>query len=175
MQPAPAGRRVFSDVDDRAAEFAADRQTLEDSQPDQQERRSDADRGVARQQPDQESRDAHQREGREEGDLAAHEVAEPPEQDRAQRPHDEADREGRERQQEGGRFVDAREEMRGERARERAVEEEVVPLEQRAERRGTDHVRAARAPRRAHACLGTARHRCAQALRRKTGSLRPIR
>ena len=108
--------------------------------------------------------------------LAADEVAEPAEHERAERPHDEADGEGREREDEGRRLVDAREEMRGESARERAVEEEVVPLEERAERRGADDVRgrgrlAAAGP----PCSTVAAVMGLQAFRRKTGSLRPIR
>ena len=175
MQAAPAGWRVLGDVDDGAAKFAADGETLEDAKRHQQQRRRDADRGVVRQHADEERREAHEGEGREERDLAADEVADPAEDERAERPHDEADRKGREREDEGRRLVNRGKKMRGEAARKRAIEEEVVPLEQRPERRGADDVRCRRAARRRGPSSSAAAPRRLQAFLRKTGSLRPIR
>ena len=152
---------MLGDVDDGAAKLAADREPLEDPKHHEQQRRRDADCRASRQHADQERREAHDRERDQERVLAADAVADPAEHERPERAHDEADREGREREDEGRRRVNAREEMGGEIARERAIEEEVVPLEERPERRGADDVRRpGRAP---------------QAFRRKTGSLRPIR
>ena len=68
--------------------------------------------------------------------LAPDEVADPAEQDRPERPHREARGEGGEREDEAGRLVDAREELRRDDRGEQAVKVEIIPFEDRAERRG---------------------------------------
>ena len=88
-----------------------------------------------------------------------------------ERTHDEADREGRERQDEGGRLSTPEKKWDANVPGERAVQEEVVPLEERAERRRADDVRA----RRRAAGPRLPPLQAVQALRRKTGSLRTIR
>jgi len=70
--------------------------------------------------------------------LAPDQIAEMAEQDRAERPHDEAGPEDAEREQEAVAQI-AGKEMRGEEAREYAVEIEIVELNQRAGRRRGDH------------------------------------
>jgi len=62
----------------------------------------------------------------------------PAEEQRAERPHEEAGGESEQREDESCRGIDAGEELRREDRRERAVDVEVVPLENRAERRGED-------------------------------------
>ena len=96
--------------------------------------------------------------GHEEGVLAPDEVADPPEHQRPERPHREPRGERGEREDEAGGLVDAREELRGDDRGEQAVEVEVVPLEDRAERAGGDHLDLRglqrRARRRLRSCAG---------------------
>ena len=139
VEPAPAFRRVLGDIGGGAAVFTAEREALQHAQQDEDDGRRHADGGVARQQADQCGRHAHQHDGDEEGALAADEVAEPPEHQRAEGPHEEARREGEQSEDEARGLVDAREELLGDDDRQRAVEEEVVPLEHRPQGRGEDH------------------------------------
>ena len=132
-------RRMLGDVDRGAAIFAAQREPLQHAQQDEQDRRGDADRGIARHQPDRGGGEAHQGDGDEKGIFAPQFVAEHAEQDRADRTDAEADAERRERQQELGGLVAGREELLADDGGERAVDEEIVPFEDRAERRGEDH------------------------------------
>ncbi len=125
-------------VDRGAAVFAAEREPLEQAQGDQRDRRRDAPGRVVGQQADAEGAKAHQRHGDKEGVLAADEVAEPAEEQRAERPYREAGGEREQREDEGRGLIDAGEVLRGEDRRERAVDVEVVPLEHGAERRGED-------------------------------------
>jgi hypothetical protein len=86
---------VLRDVDRRAAIFATERQTLRDAHQDDQDRRGDPDRRVARHHPDPGRRHAHQRDRDQKGVFAPQPVAQIAEQHRAQWPEGEADREGR--------------------------------------------------------------------------------
>jgi hypothetical protein len=123
----------------RAAVLAAERETLQQSQEDEDHGRRDADPRITGQDADDERRHAHDEDGDEEGVFAADEIAEPTEHQRAERPHREAGGEGEQREDEPRRRVHAREELLGDDRRERAVQVEVVPLEHRTQRRGEDH------------------------------------
>ena len=138
-KPALALGRVLGHVGGRAAVLAAERQALQQTQRDENDRRGDADGGVARQHADERGRCAHDDDGDQEGVLAPDEVAEPAEHQRAERPHEEAGGERQQREDVGGGVVDAGEELLGDDRRERAVEIEVVPLEHRAERGRENH------------------------------------
>ena len=70
----------------------------------------------------------------EEGVLAADEVAEPAEDERAERTHEEAGGESEQREDVARRFRIGREELRADDRGQRAVQIEVVPLEDRAGR-----------------------------------------
>ena len=72
------------------------------------------------------------------GVFAADQIADAPEDQRAERTDQEARRVGRERRQQRRRVVARREEQRGEERRQHRVKIEVVPLENGAERRGED-------------------------------------
>ena len=89
---------------------------------------------IARQHADEEGAEAHQGHAEQEGVLAADRVAEPAEQQRAERTHGKAGGEGEQREDEAdiGRHI-GEEVFRQERA-ERSVDVEVVPLEYGAER-----------------------------------------
>jgi hypothetical protein len=69
----------------------------------------------------------------EEGVLAADQITDPAEHERAERPDQEARGVGRERREQRRGVVPLGEEQRREERRERGVEIEVVPLEHRAE------------------------------------------
>ncbi len=133
-------RRVLGDVSRRAAVLATEREALGEAQRHQQDRRPDADLRIGRQHADQRRRQAHDDDRDEEGVLAADQVADAPEQERAQRAHGEAGAEGREAREERRRVVARREEERREEHGEGAVQVEVVPLEDGAERGGEDHL-----------------------------------
>ena len=66
------------------------------------------------------------------------EVAEPAEEQRAERAHRKTGGEGEQREDESRRRIDAGKELRGQNGRQRAVDIEVVPLEYCAERRSED-------------------------------------
>jgi hypothetical protein len=76
---------MLADVDRRATIFATEREVLGETEADQNDRRNDADRGVRRQQPDEESADAHERHRDDERVFAADEVPEPAEEEGAER------------------------------------------------------------------------------------------
>ena len=127
---------VLGDVDHGAAVFTAQCQSLQNAQRDEQDRCERAHRGVDGQEANAERRSAHDDDGDHEGALAPDEVAEPAEDDRPDRPHDKANPEGQQREDEAEGGVQAAEELRGKDARHRPVEREVVPLENRTECRG---------------------------------------
>ncbi|KAG0751322.1 hypothetical protein G6F24_014429 [Rhizopus arrhizus] len=111
---------------------------LGQAQHDQDDRGSKADRGVVGQHADQEGRDAHDQDGDQEGVLAADAVAEAAEEGRAERTHEEAGSERQQGEDHARGFIDATEELLGDDVGERAVQEEVIPLEHRAEARCED-------------------------------------
>jgi len=78
---------------------------------------------------DEEGRQAHDEDGDEEGVLAADDVADAAEHDRAERTHEEAGGESEQREDVTRRRRIGAEELRADDGRERPVEVEVVPLE----------------------------------------------
>ena len=129
---------MLGDIDSRPAVLAAGRQTLEHAQNDERYGRRDADGVVAGQQPDEERRRTHQHDGDDERVLAADDVAEPAEDDGAEWAHDEAGGEGEQREDALLCLAVGGKELRADDLRERAVEIEVVPLEDGAGGRGDD-------------------------------------
>ena len=125
---------MFGDIGGGAAIFAAQRQALDQPQAGSASsaRRSRA--GVAGQQADDEGRQAHQAHRDQEGIFAPDQVAEPAEYQRAERPHRKAGGEGGEREDEARGLVDAGEEVLRDDRGEQAVEVEIIPFEDGAER-----------------------------------------
>ncbi|MNY05275.1 hypothetical protein D3C86_1379870 [compost metagenome] len=138
MEATLAHGRVLGDIGRGATVFTAQGQALEHAQHHQDDRRGDADAGVGRQQPDAERRQAHEDDGGEEGVLAPDHVPQPPEHQRAERPDDEAGGEGHQRKDERRGVVDPGEKLLADHRREGAIEEKVIPLEDRPEGRGED-------------------------------------
>ena len=138
-QAAPPFRRIFDREDNRSAVFRAGAKTLQQAQHHQQDRRQNADAGVARDQADQKSGNADQQERDDKHRLAPDPVAEMTKHRPAERPREKADAESGE----GGESSDARIELGKKQFVEhqrsgRAVDEEIVPLESRADR-GCQH------------------------------------
>src|SRR6516164_1462669 len=129
---------MLADVDRCTAIFAAEREALSEAEADQNDRGDDTDRSVGRQQSDEERADAHERHCDDEGVFAADQVAEPAEEQRAERTHGKTGREGEQREDEGRRRVYTGKELRGENRRQGAVDIKVVPLEYGTERRSED-------------------------------------
>jgi hypothetical protein len=140
VEPALLVGNVLRDVDRRAAVLTAEGQALQYADGEQRDRSRDSDGLVGGQDADRGGRAAHDEEGDEEGVLATDEVSDPPEEDRAERPHDEADREGRQVRDEGEGVVAGRVELRRDDRRERAEDVEVVPLDHGPGRRCADHL-----------------------------------
>ena len=122
---------MLGDIDCRAAIFAAQRQPLQDAQADHDQRRGDTDAGRAGDQADTRGGDPHQRHGDEESVFAPQPVAEETEQDRTERAEAETDRETGPDQQDFQRLVIAREKGCADQRGKRAVDEEIVPFEDR--------------------------------------------
>ena len=139
------GPRPFHRHQHRAAPFAADPDPLHGAQDRQDDRAPDADPGVARDKGHQEGRDPHQQQSRDQRRLAPDAVAVMTEDGGADRAGDKADgidRKGLQGadQRIGSRKIELGEDQPG----HRAVDEEIVPLDRRADRAG-DH-RAAQLP-----------------------------
>ncbi|MOA23356.1 hypothetical protein D3C78_1439710 [compost metagenome] len=115
------------------AVFTAQRQALQHAQNNEYHGCGHADRGIGRQDADDERRQAHDQDGDQEGVLASDHVAEPAEHQGAERPHDEARGKRQQGKNEGRAFIQTAEELLGNDGRERTIEVEVIPLENRAE------------------------------------------
>ena len=129
---------MLGDVGRGAAVFPAKGKTLAQPQRHQEDRGKPADRGVGRQQTDQEGRDAHHHDGDQEGVFPSDQIADAAEHQRAERPDQESRGVGRKRRQQRRRIVAGRKEQRGEEWRQNGIEIEVVPFEDGAERRSED-------------------------------------
>src|SRR5690606_18034216 len=138
VKPATPVRRMLGRVDDRPAVLAAVGKPLDDPQRDQQDRRDDPRGRVGRQQADAEGRQSHHRDRDQERLLATGAIADAAEEQRAERAHGEACGERQEREDEPGRLVHAGEELTRDQRRERAEQDEIVGLEDRAGR-GAEH------------------------------------
>ena len=137
-QPAFARRRVFRDIRGRAAIFPAQRQALREPEHDQDHRRPEADRRIRRQHADQRGRQTHHDDGDEERVLPPDQVADPAKDQRAEGSHGKTHAKEREAREKPGGLVAGRKKQFPEKRGERAVDVEVVPLEDRAQRRGED-------------------------------------
>ncbi len=132
-------RRVLGDISGRAAVLPAEGEALEQPQQHQDHWRREPDRRVRGEDADHEGRDPHDDDRDQEGVLAADEVTEAAEDERAEGPDRESRREGEECEDERRSRVHAGEELPADDRREGTVEVEVVPLEHRAEGRREDH------------------------------------
>ena len=92
VEAAPSVRHVLGDIDGGAAVFAAERQSLQHADHEQGDRRGNADGGVRRQEADERRRAAHDQQRDRKRIFAPDEIADAPEEQRAERPDDETRR-----------------------------------------------------------------------------------
>lgn len=131
-------RPPLDDVGGRPAPFAAGRETLHQTGDDEEERRYDADRLVGRQEADQHRPRGHQHDGEKERGLAAAGVAEPADDDPAERARHEAEAIGEKGRQQRRYLVLRREEFLGDGGGDIRIHGKVVPFENVADDRGSD-------------------------------------
>ena len=125
----------------RTTPLAADAKALCKAQHDEQNRCPDADRGVAGQQPHQHRRRAHEQQRVDQHRLAADLVAVMGEDGAAEGPRDEPDGERSESGQgPGHRIKGWEEDLVEDQGRGGAEDEEVVPLDRRADEAGEGHL-----------------------------------
>ena len=106
--------------------------------------RDDADGGVGRQESDRGRRAAHDEQRHEKGALPPDQVADPAEEERAERPHDEAHGKRREVGDQRQRVIARRIEERRDGRGQAAEDVEVVPLDHGADGRRRDDLPDAR-------------------------------
>jgi hypothetical protein len=117
---------------------AVQRQALQQAQRHQDDGRQPADGRERGQQADREGRRAHDDDRDQEGVLAADQVADASEHQRAERPDQESRRVGRKAGEQRRRVISLGEKQRRKERRQRRVQIKVVPLEDRSERRSKD-------------------------------------
>src|SRR5205807_8616160 len=98
-EPTPTGRRVLDEEGRHARPLAACREALGEAEPEQRERREDADAAVGREDSDDEGRGPHQDDGGGERIAAAARVAVVTKEEATQRAHEETDTEDAETQE----------------------------------------------------------------------------
>jgi hypothetical protein len=130
---------VLGDIDRGATVLAAQGQSLQQPQSNQQDRCDDAGGCERGQYADQERAQAHAGDGDDEGVLSADQITDVPEYQGAERTHCEAGGERQQREDEGRARFHPGEELLCQDGGERAVDVEVVPLENRSDRRGQNH------------------------------------
>ena len=118
------------------AVLAAQRQTLRQTQRDQNHGRGKSDGRRIRQQADDKGGETHDQDRHQEGVFAADNVADAPKDDGAERAHQKPGGEREQREDVAGRWRIGGEELRADDRGERSVEIEVVPFENGTERRG---------------------------------------
>ena len=129
---------MLGDIHGSTAVFTAQRQSLQHAQGNQNHRCSHANRGVIGQQADDEGRQTHDHDGDEEGVFTANHVAQAAKHQRPKRPDDEASGESQQRENKGRTGVEPAEKLFGNNRCQRAIQIEVVPLKDGAQRRGKD-------------------------------------
>ena len=134
MRPRPLHRHEHG-----PAPFAPHADALDEPQEGENDRAPDADGRVARHERDQERRDPHQHQRRDQRRLPANAVAVVPENRRADGSRREADRIDAECLQRTNQRIGVREIQLGEhQPGDRAVQNEIVPLDGRTDRAGDD-------------------------------------
>ena len=140
VEPATLGGRVLDGQQHGAAVLTTNADALQDAECDQQDRSPDPDGVVRREQADQRRTDSHDQQRQDQHLLAADPVSEVAEDQAADRPGQESDREGPERRElRCGAVEPTEEELVEDESGGSAVEEEVVPLDRGAHSRGDRH------------------------------------
>jgi hypothetical protein len=130
--------RPFDDEGGRAAPFAAGRETLHQPGDQHEERPGDADAGIARDEADQNGARGHQHDRQDEGGLAPPGIADPPDDDAADRTRQEADAvDGEGREKLADVIARGKEGLADDGCQE-AVDGEIIPFEHVADDRRRD-------------------------------------
>ena len=119
---------MFGHIDGRTTVFTAQSQALGHAQKDQDDGRSNAPAFVVRQNAHQESGDAHDDDGHQEGVFATNHVAQHAKHQRAEGAHDEAGGKSQQGKNVAGVFREGGEELRANDGGQSAVKVKVVPL-----------------------------------------------
>ena len=125
--------RVFSHIGGSATVFTTERQALQHAQGNQDHRCGHANRGVVRQDTNDEGRKTHDQDGDQEGVLAADHVAQTAKHQSAEGAHDETGSKRQQGKNEGRAFIQSAEELLGNNGCQRTVQIKVVPLKNGAE------------------------------------------
>jgi hypothetical protein len=128
---------VFGDKDRGSAVFAAQGQSLQDANEDENDRREPASCMVGRQQADRGRGKAHDGQREDESDSAPYQIAHAAKEERAKGPDQEANGKRRQISDESKRVIAGRIKLDGEHRGERAEDVKVVLLDQRSQR-GTE-------------------------------------
>ncbi len=137
VEAAASRRGVFERHQHRASPFAAHGKALRQPQHHHHDRRGNADGGIGRHQADQERRKAHHRQGEHQQRLAPQAVAEMAEEGATDRTRQKADCEGGiGEQQRHSRIVGGKVQLVEDQAGQRGVQDEIVPLDGRADQAG---------------------------------------
>ena len=135
---APIFRRGLEQKHGRRTHLAADREALKEARDDQEDRRQDANRRVARRDRDDRAADGHEPDGERHRRFAPGAVAISADQRAAKRPRDEADAEGGGRRQIAHQDIVRRKERLANHPQECGVDREVEEFEAVAEDRRED-------------------------------------
>src|SRR4029077_4224881 len=111
VEAALTRRGVLANVGRGPAVLATEREPLQESQDDEGDWRGDPDRGVGREESHERGGKTHDHDRDQEGVLAAREVAEPAEEQRAKGAHEEAGRKCEQGKDESGGLVYSGEEL----------------------------------------------------------------
>jgi len=130
---AAAVRGMLGHIRGGTAVLTTQRQALQQTQDDQDDRGGHTDGVVVGQDAHDEGGDPHQQDGDQEGVLAADHVAKATENQSTEGANNEARSESQQRKNECRCWIQAREELFGDDGRQRAVEVKVIPFENRAQ------------------------------------------
>ncbi|MCY1424299.1 hypothetical protein D9M71_400360 [compost metagenome] len=133
VEAALAGWCMLGNISGCATVLAAQRQALKHAQHHQNDRCSNADTGIGRQQANGKGRQAHQHDGDQEGVLASDHVAQAAEHQRAEGPHQETGGEGHQGKDKGSGVVHPGKKLLADDRGQRPIKKKVIPLENRPE------------------------------------------
>ncbi|MNR43341.1 hypothetical protein D3C85_1619530 [compost metagenome] len=120
---------MLGNISGCATVLAAQRQALKHAQHHQNDRCSNADTGIGRQQANGKGRQAHQHDGDQEGVLASDHVAQAAEHQRAEGPHQETGGEGHQGKDKGSGVVHTGKELLADDRGQCPIKKKVIPLE----------------------------------------------
>ena len=122
---------MLADIGGGTSVFASEGETLQKPQDNERDRRDHAGGGVAWQHAHERGGETHDHDGDQERVLAADQIPQAAEYERAEWPYGKPGGKGQQREDEASGLVNAGEELLRDDRRQRAVQVEVVPLKDR--------------------------------------------